>query len=146
VERERHATCLSRANATRRQRRTWCGFAALPSFSRGWGGGEEKGARSARDVLASRDRDAPSAAHMVRPLGAAGPQRRLGRRKRAVSRARYAPPAVVFVDEVTVTGRIRHASKKYHEAHVTRIINMNSASCVQLAFEERDQVGLYQQD
>ena len=93
MERERHATCLSRANATRRQRRTWCGFAALPSLSRGWGGGEEEGARSARDVLASRDRDAPSAAHMVRPRGAAGPQRRLGRRKRAVLRARYALPA-----------------------------------------------------
>jgi hypothetical protein len=83
AERERHATCVSRAIATHR--------AALPSPWRL--GEEESGARAARDVLASRDRDALSAAHMVRLRGAAGPQRRLGRRKRAVSRARYALPA-----------------------------------------------------
>ena len=42
MERERHATCLSRANATRRQRRTLFGFAALPSLSRGWGEGKRR--------------------------------------------------------------------------------------------------------
>jgi hypothetical protein len=82
-ERERHATCVSRAIATHRRRRTWCGRAALPSP---WRLEEEEcGARAARDVPVSRERDAPSAAHMVRLRGAALPQQRLGGRGRGGS-------------------------------------------------------------
>jgi hypothetical protein len=76
---------VSRAIATHRRRRTWCSRAALPSPWRL--GEEESGARAARDVPVSRERDAPSAAHMVRLRGAALSQERLGGREEEGARA-----------------------------------------------------------
>jgi hypothetical protein len=93
AERELHTECLSRAIVTRALRRTWCGRAALPSPSGGWGGGDEREsrARAARNVPVSRERDAHVAAHTVLPRGAALPQRWLGRGRNEARVARSLP-------------------------------------------------------
>ena len=71
AERERHATCLTRAIATRTRRDAWCCRAALPSHSGGCGGRERSASGSASgNVSDSRNRCAHAAARLVLPRGA----------------------------------------------------------------------------
>ena len=65
-----------------------------PPSSRSWGRGES-GAQAALNVLVSRDRDAPAAAHMVLPRGAALP----AVAESGAQAARYVPVSRAWYDE-----------------------------------------------